>query len=97
MSTDVILKLLRDSPQLRQVRQALEEGPGIQIEGLAVAAKSVVVTALRQELNRPIVLVTYNYEQAEHPQGNEACRLSQLLTRTDTGELDAFALGDKRH
>ena len=65
MSTDVILKLLRDSPQLRQVRQALNEGPGIQVEGLAVAAKSVVVTALRQELNRPIVLVTYNYEQAE--------------------------------
>ena len=61
----MILKLLRESPQLRQVRQALGEGPGIQIEGLAVAAKSVVVTALRRELNRPIVLVTYNYEQAE--------------------------------
>ena len=61
----MILKLLRESPQLHQVIEAVGEGPGIQVEGLAVAAKSVFAEALRQELNRPIVLVTYNYEQAE--------------------------------
>ena len=58
--------MLRESPQLRELRRYLEQGDrGIQVEGLTVAAKSVLAAALHGALRRPLLLVTYNYEQAE--------------------------------
>jgi len=66
MSIERISQVLRESPQFQKVHRALDEGGrGIQIEGLAVAAKGTFAAALLRGLNRPILLVTYNYEQAE--------------------------------
>ena len=61
-----VLQLLRESPQVQEVRRAITDGgAGIQIEGLASAAKSVFLGALQREIGRPILVVTYNYEEAE--------------------------------
>ncbi len=66
MSMEQVVQLLRETPQLQEVCRAIGNGgPGIEIEGMASAAKNVLLGALQRELNRPIVLVTYNYEQAE--------------------------------
>ena len=66
MNIETILQLLSESPQFRQVRHALEQdGRGIQVEGLTTAAKSAFVAALRRHFTRPMLLITYSYEQAE--------------------------------
>ena len=67
MSYDQFLQLLRESPQLKQVRRSLKQGcRGVQVEGLAAAAKSVFIASLKREsADQPILLITYNYEQAE--------------------------------
>ena len=37
----------------------------MQVEGLSVAAKSVFLSALQDRTNRPVLVVTYNFEEAE--------------------------------
>ncbi|MCX6375342.1 MAG: transcription-repair coupling factor, partial [Armatimonadetes bacterium] len=82
MSMEQVLQLLRESPQLHEVRRALDEDhAGIQVEGLAVAAKSIFIGALYPASGgRPILLITYNYEQAE--------RLYEDLGATGMNEAD---------
>ena len=66
MSFESFLQLLRESPRLQDLHRSLEQGDrAVQVEGLAVAAKSVLAAALNTALRRPILLVTYSYEQAE--------------------------------
>ena len=66
MSLANLLQALREFPQLQELHRCLEQGDrAIQIEGLTVAAKSVLAAALHDALRRPLLLVTYNYEQAE--------------------------------
>ena len=66
MSMEHVLQLLKESQEIRQIRDALDRGSrGIRVEGLAAAAKSLFAAAIRGVWNRPMLLVTYNYEQAE--------------------------------
>lgn len=51
---------------MRRISDALDGGTrSIRIEGLAVPAKGAFITSLHGLVNRPTLLVTYNYEQAE--------------------------------
>ena len=67
MKSESILQLIQDLPKFREIRESLKEGGGaIQVEGLAAATKSAFTAALQRTMKRPTLVVTYNYEQAEH-------------------------------
>ena len=85
MTIESILQLLSGTPQAGQVHQALQRGSrGIQVEGLTVAAKSAFIAALRQDSARPLLIITYNYEQAE--------RLYDDITTLGMGNGDLLLL-----
>lgn len=67
MKSEQILQLIQDLPKFREIREFLQGGGGaIQVEGLAAATKSAFTAALRRTMGHPTLVVTYNYEQAEH-------------------------------
>lgn len=60
------MQLLAESPQFQEVCKSIGQGShGVQVEGLALPAKSVFLTALQDKIRRPLLVVTYNFEQAE--------------------------------
>jgi transcription-repair coupling factor (superfamily II helicase) len=66
MSIELLIQLLGESTQSREILRLLDEGERcIQVEGLAVAAKSAMLTSLRGSSLRPILVITYSFEQAE--------------------------------
>lgn len=66
MSIELLIQLMSESAQSAEVLRLLDAGEKcIQVEGLAVAAKSALLAALRQQSRRPILAVTYSFEQAE--------------------------------
>ncbi len=67
MKSEHILQLIQDLPKFREIRESLRESGGaVQVEGLAAATKSAFTAALQRTMKRPTLVVTYNYEQAEH-------------------------------
>ncbi len=65
MNMEKITKLLRETTQLQDVLKMMDCGIGVEVEGLASPAKCMVIAAVQQDMPRPILIVTYNYEQAE--------------------------------
>ncbi|HEY3298327.1 MAG TPA: transcription-repair coupling factor [Armatimonadota bacterium] len=66
MSIKHLLQLVADSPQFKEVSAAIERGTrGVQIEGLTPSAKSAFIGALHERKDVPLLVITYNYEQAE--------------------------------
>ncbi|MDI6827347.1 MAG: hypothetical protein QME62_02550, partial [Armatimonadota bacterium] len=66
MNLDVILEILQGIPSLRQACDALHrDGATVQVEGLTTAAKGAFIAAVRRLVRKPILLITFNYEQAE--------------------------------
>ncbi len=67
MKSEHILQLIQDLPKFREIAEFLHGGGcAIQVEGLAAATKSAFTAALQRAMHRPTLVVTYNYEQAEH-------------------------------
>ena len=56
--------LADDLPAYQELKKRIAEGGLTQVEGLPVAAKSFILAQLARELGRPIVVVTYNADQA---------------------------------
>lgn len=66
VNLDLVLKIFHEMQELRQACDVLQVGGRtVQIEGLTAAAKGAFVAAIHRLLNRPLLLITFNYEQAE--------------------------------
>ncbi|HEY3330675.1 MAG TPA: transcription-repair coupling factor [Capsulimonadaceae bacterium] len=72
MELSSIANLIDDHAPFRRLKELLAK-PGatvVQLEGVAVAAKGMMLAKIRQETGRPIVLISYNGEQAERIAGD---------------------------
>ena len=66
MSLEKLLQLNTDYPRLREALDSIENGTKLlQIEGLAAAAKGLVLAGVFQQMGRTMLVVTYTHEQAE--------------------------------
>ncbi|MHB0998790.1 MAG: transcription-repair coupling factor [Armatimonadota bacterium] len=66
MNINFLLDILKYNPGFMQVYKSVTGGKrATQVEGLASAAKSLFLTAIESALHTPMLVVTYNYEQAE--------------------------------
>jgi transcription-repair coupling factor (superfamily II helicase) len=66
MSVKSLLQLVSDCEQFTRVSKGIEKGThAVQVEGLTAAAKGAFIGALQERHNLPILVITYNYEQAE--------------------------------
>lgn len=65
MGLERSLQLLSNLPQLREIQRRLDAPGHLCVEGLTPVVKSMMVAALHQLLGCPILLITYNHEQAE--------------------------------
>jgi transcription-repair coupling factor (superfamily II helicase) len=67
MSLSIIANLIDGLPAYRRLREILAKSKPeiVQLEGVAVAAKGMVLAKLRRETGRPIIVISYNGEQAE--------------------------------
>jgi len=66
MSLDKLLQLNRDYPRLREALDSIENGARLlQVEGLAAAAKGLVLAGVFEQTGRTMLVVTYTQEQAE--------------------------------
>lgn len=58
--------LAEDFPPFTQLKEALERGThAVQLEGVSVPAKGFFLAQLLRDLDRPLLIATYNNEQAE--------------------------------
>jgi transcription-repair coupling factor (superfamily II helicase) len=65
MNLSQLLPLADGWETLAQVREALSRGPRVvQLEGTPLAAKGLLLARLAQDMARPLLLLTYNEEQA---------------------------------
>ncbi|MCW3059590.1 MAG: transcription-repair coupling factor [Capsulimonas sp.] len=96
--------LVDDLPAYHELKKRIEVGGLTQIEGLPVAAKSFILAQLARELGHPIVVVTYNADQAARicadlaRYGVEDDALVSLVSSTETlvfaeGAPDLTVLG----
>ncbi len=66
MSLENLLKLSNNYPRAGEVIDAVERGVGlVQIEGLAEAAKALMVADAFVRTGRTLFVITYTHEQAE--------------------------------
>ncbi|MCX8052687.1 MAG: transcription-repair coupling factor [Armatimonadetes bacterium] len=66
MSLEKLLKLHKDYPRFREAIDQIEDGAQlVQIEGLAGAAKGLLLAGVFRETDRTMLIVTYTQEQAE--------------------------------
>ena len=82
--------LADDLPAYHELKKRIAEGGLTQVEGLPVAAKSFILAQLARELGHPIVVVTYNADQAARicadlaRYGVEDDSLVNLVSSTET-------------
>ncbi len=57
--------LAEDYPVYRELRERVARGGVTQVEGLPLPAKAWLLAQLGRETNRPLVVITYNSEQAQ--------------------------------
>ena len=57
--------LAEDFPAFVDIKSRVTSGGVTQFDGLPAAAKALVIAQMSRDLNRPIVFVTYNAEQAD--------------------------------
>jgi transcription-repair coupling factor (superfamily II helicase) len=60
-----LLEIVRELPQIQELRHLLDASQKVCIEGLTIAVKSTLTAVLQATLDCPILLITHNYEQAE--------------------------------
>jgi transcription-repair coupling factor (superfamily II helicase) len=56
--------LADDYPAYQQLKEAIASGGVTQMEGLPVPAKGWLLAQLQRELNRPLIVISYNNDQA---------------------------------
>ena len=99
--------LAEDYPAYRELKKQVAQGGVTQIEGLPVPAKGWLLAQLGRETNRPLVVVTYNAEQAQRlcadlaRYGVAEDELASLVSSTETlifaeGAPDLGQLGMRR-
>jgi transcription-repair coupling factor (superfamily II helicase) len=70
--------LAEDYPAYQELKKAVAHGGVIQLEGLPVPAKGWLLAQLQRDLDRPLVIISYNDDQAQ--------RLAADLARYGVGE-----------
>lgn len=66
MSLNKLLQLNNNHPRTREVLDSIEDGVKlVQIEGLAAAAKGLMLAGVFEETHRTMLVITYTQEQAE--------------------------------
>ncbi len=82
--------LAEDYPAYQQLRKAVARGGVTQLEGLPVPAKGWLLAQLQRDTDRPVVVLSYNAEQAARlaadlaRYGVEADALTSLVSSTET-------------
>ena len=84
MELKEISALAADSPQYKNLRDHLTGSRVIQLEGMAVSAKGFFLAQLRRDTRRPLVVLSYNNEQAE--------RIATDMNSYGLGELEVSLL-----
>jgi transcription-repair coupling factor (superfamily II helicase) len=66
VSLNKLVQLNNNHPRAREVLDSIEDGVKlVQIEGLAAAAKGLMLAGVFEETHRTMLVVTYTQEQAE--------------------------------
>ena len=76
--------LADDYPAYQKLKEALQAGGVVQLEGLPVPAKGWLLAQLQRDLDRPVVVISYNSDQAG--------RLAADLARYGVGDDALLAL-----
>jgi transcription-repair coupling factor (superfamily II helicase) len=82
--------LAEDYPAYRELKKAVARGGVTQLEGLPVPAKGWLLAQLQRDTNRPLVVISYNAEQAARlaadlaRYGVEEDALTSLVSSTET-------------
>ena len=98
--------LAEDYPAYRELKKSVSEGGATQLEGLSLPAKGWLLTQLQRDTDRPLVVVSYNTEQASRlcadlaRYGVADDELTQLPSSTETlifaeGAPDLALLGQR--
>ena len=82
--------LAEEYPAYQELKKAVAHGGVTQLEGLPVPAKGWLLAQLQRDLNRPLVVISYNDEQAQRlaadlaRYGVEEDALTTLVSSTET-------------
>jgi len=82
--------LAKDYPAYQELKKAVARGGVTQLEGLPVPAKGWLLAQLQRDTNRPLVVISYNAEQAARlaadlaRYGVEEDALTSLVSSTET-------------